>query len=159
MNKLILILCTILILASCEKNNDSTILDGTINILYTDIIGNDLLDTNTQNYIHESEIDVYYLINGKTEKVYNPMAYMQEGFKIIRDNQKQFYYLMLGCNSPKENNITETYIKIGEDTDTIKCRFRIFDNGYAIDKVWYNNVEQTTKYGMDFVSDFIEITK
>ena len=160
MNKLIILTGIFLtVLTSCEKNNEKTLIAGNINIMYTDSIGQDLLDSNTTNFIRESDIDVYYLINGKSERVYNTEMALGIIYKIDTTNNKETRFLWLVCNTHFVNNTTITYIKIKEDMDTIKCQYRIFDNGYDIEKVWYNNVEQTTKYGMPFDFDFIVITK
>jgi len=160
MNKLILLTGIFLtVLTSCEKNNDTEILHSNINIIYTDSLGNDLLGTNTKNYISESDVAVYYFINGNTEQVYNSEMAPGIIYKVDTTNNKETHFLRLMCNTHFVNNTTITYMKIKEDMDTIKCQYRIFDNGYDIEKVWYNNVEQTTKYGMPFYFDFIVITK
>ncbi len=156
MKNIVLLLSALLILSACEKNESMENVQSIIYISYTNSVGDDLLDENTENYIAPTDIDIYYLKAGEKVRVYDKNMDLPENFKIYFDKACNKYFLQIQLSAFMIDDVSETYIQINEDVDTIKCQYKVTDNGYSFQKVWYNDI---LKINSDNWTDFIEITK
>ncbi len=156
MKNIVLILSIFFVLNACEKDEPMENVQNIINISYTNSIGDDLLDENTVNHIDPSNIDIYYLKEGAKIRVYDEDMDLPENFKIYFNQTYDKYFLQIQLSHFVIDNLSETYIHINEDVDTIKCEYEIIDNGYSFQKVWYNSI---LKINSDNWSEFIAITK
>ncbi|NOQ27487.1 MAG: hypothetical protein GQ564_19160 [Bacteroidales bacterium] len=156
MKNIVLIFSIFFILNACEKDEPMENVQNIIHISYTNSIGDDLLDENTVNHIDPSNIDIYYLSEGAKIRVYDENMDLPESFKIYFNQTYNKYFLQIQLSHFVIDNLSETYIHINEDVDTIKCEYEIIDNGYSFQKVWYNSI---LKINSDNWIEFIEITK
>jgi hypothetical protein len=156
MKNIVLILSIFFILNACEKDETMENKQNIIHISYTNSIGDDLLDENTVNHIDPSNIDIYYLNEGSKIRVYDENMDLPENFRIYFNQTYDKYFLQIQLSHFVIDNLSETYIHINEDVDTIKCEYEIIDNGYSFRKVWYNSI---LKINSDNWTEFIEITK
>ncbi len=144
MKKLIL-LSILVAMISCKKNNENRIFDETpFDISYFDKNGNDLLNPNNPNSYKETDINIYYLINGEKVKQYQKNLEYPKSFFIsneIRDN-KYFMRLFPNDRNLNENNRAITYINFGNnEEDKVECEFKTYKNSSSIQvvKIWYND--------------------
>lgn len=126
------------VMSSCNKDKEGKFnLDAGIEIYVQDKSGNDLLNPSIQNAYKESEIKIYYLIDGVKKEVYYPNYDYPRNFRIIEAGSK--YYMMLSPNGNDSEEYPTTYIQWNEsDTDTIKCEFSRTSNSIICTKIWYN---------------------
>lgn len=156
MKNIVLIFSIFFILNACEKDEPMENVQNIIHISYTNSSGDDLLDENTVNHIDSSNIDIYYLKEGAKIRVYDENMDLPENFNFFFNQTYDKYFLQIQLSHFVIDNLSETYIHINEDVDTIKCEYEIIDNGYSFQKVWYNSI---LKINSDNWTEFIEITK
>jgi len=143
-----LLMIFVIFIISCSKQEDQKLdnigvnVDRDINISVKDSAGNDLLDPENPQAIRESEIWLYYLIDGKKEKVYIPNLDHPRNFFIFKDHRNydsSEYIIRVFPNDEKSNSYPITYIQWNNaDTDTIKCEIERTEYEVRCTKVWYN---------------------
>lgn len=137
MRTIIFLTFILIAMNACDRDQEKLVLDAGIEISVLDGDGNDLLNPLTNNAFIESNIKIYYLVNGELEEVYYPNYDNPRNFSIYeRDG---FYRMGLSPNANEKDELPVTYIKWNDnDTDTIKCSFSRTDNSVICTKVWYN---------------------
>ena len=155
----IIFLFLIVLFSFCSKkddNNDSTkstkdvIVDEATIIGYKNVLGQDLLDTATQNHFSTDNIHVYYLINGiKTEVNYPGLDY-PHNFFISKDNSLNQNFLTIFLETDT------TLLELNKNiTDTITCVIEKSNSSMIVRKVWYNGILKWDNY--DIAREFIII--
>ncbi len=140
--KQIIILVVIVSLFSCEKNKVD--ITDVCDISYFDKNGKDLLDPNNPESFKETDIDIYYLIDGIKVKQYQENLEYPESFSISDEIRENKHYMRLFLNHQKldANNRAITYIKFGNSIeDKIEGEFKTYKNSSSIQvvKIWYND--------------------
>jgi len=168
MKKLIIILILVCsIFTSCKKDNEEPVIEEEtyeaifhpnlkfyISFLTNDSV--DLLDLSTSNYIKEENVDIYYIIDGKRKRVYNPnQTEIPEGFYLHRNgvNEIKYCYMRLYPYWPNDKSRATTIISIkGYNEDRLDYDFELIDGENKCTKIYYNNElvwsnsSQTTRY-------------
>lgn len=161
--KALTILVLMISLYSCKKNNDAVFDETGFDITYFDQNGNDLLDPNNPKSYKESNIDIYYLLDGIKVKQYQENLQSPEFFFISNEIRENKHFMVLHPNrkSLDENNRAITYINFGNnEEDKVECEFQTYENSSNIQvvKIWYNN-ELKWQYTTGGSSRWIEIIK
>jgi len=148
MKPVTLMLSLVMVLLSCQKEENSVFLDGGIEITVIDNNGNDLLNPSAENSFKEESIKIYYLIDGVVEEVYHPTAdYPRNFFIYERDG---IYRMALSLNGNEKDEFPVTYIQWNEtDTDTVKGSFLRGEGFLMCTKVWYNGVLMWEDYNTE----------
>ena len=127
--------------SSCEKTK--TIVDVGVEICYADKNGKDLLDPTTPNAYKESDIDLYYMIDGVKTRVYDGMMDSPENFKFYYLETFHIYSLSIAPNDRyNANYMSETLIDFGDRVDTLTVSYIVSANSRIVHSVWYNHVLQ-----------------
>lgn len=151
-------------LFSCKKDNEAVFDETAFDISYFDQNGNDLLDPGNPESYKESDIDIYFLVDGIKMKQDQGNLKYPEFFFISSDEIKENkYYMRLFPNHQNldENNKAITYINFGNDIeDKVECEFQTYKNSSNIQvvKIWYND-ELKWHYTTSASSRWIEIIK
>jgi len=161
--KAIIILVIMISLFSCKKDNEAVFDETAFDISYFDNNGNDLLDPNNPVSFKESDIDIYYLLDGLKLKQYQANLEYPEFFFISDEIRENKYFMRLFPNRKNldENNRAITYINFGNNVeDKVECEFQTYENSSNIRvvKIWYND-ELKYQYGDGSESRWIEIIK
>jgi hypothetical protein len=137
MKTIIIIFIAVLFMISCKKEKVSLNLDGGIEISVMDNSGNDLLNPATPNAFVDSEIKIYYLIDGIKKEIYNANYDHPRNFILFEKDGE--YRMGLSPNADEKEELPITYIQWKEiDTDTIQCHFSRTSNSVVCDKIWRN---------------------
>ncbi len=166
--KNILIIAIILIFVSCKRevtNMTGSNIDKKALFSIENKQGQDLLNPELLEAYTADDIWLYYDINGKSEKVQNPVptvgvytTYDTKGMLITRyANQKQ-YSLVIELNTKGlERNMskyTNTYIYWpNQDIDTIKTLFHYDEGGIWYSELWLNGIELRQNAIQQFKND------
>jgi len=131
----------ITVISECQKEDheesNSVVVDNAIELALVDPEGNDLLDLQNENAIEQSKINVFYLINGSLQEVYDTSKDYPRNFLVYKHENQ--YRIRVFLNSEENEATPETYIQWSEsDTDTIKAEFRRSPSSLTIDKIWLN---------------------
>lgn len=124
---------------SCSKDDhqDSFMLDADIELVVKDAEGNDLLDPETLNAFNESDIKLFYLINGNLEEVYNENMDYPRNFLIFKQGGN--YRIRIFLNDSENEYYPETHIQWNEtEIDIIKSQFIRTTNSVRKQKIWLN---------------------
>ena len=130
---------------SKEESAENLYISTTVSIAVMDSFGNDLLNTNTANYIQSQNIKLFHKIDGEfIEYLSNNLDYAK-GFRIYKpydwvDNSN--YILCILATRPVNSSDLnpDTYIKWNEfDFDTLQCQYSTSENSVICTKVWFNN--------------------
>ena len=125
--------------SACEKQK--TMVDIGVQICYADKNGKDMLDPNTPNAYKESDIDLYYMIDGVKTRVYDGMRDTPENFMFYYLETFHMYSLSIGPNDRYDaNQMSETLIDFGDRVDTLTVSFAVSANSMIVRSVWYNHV-------------------
>ena len=141
MKKTILTLTIMTLLLGCSKNSDDEnqfSLGAVIELGIRNSAGVDLLNPNNQESFNESDIKLFYLINGNVEEVNNPTADLPRNFQIFEQNGS--YRIGISLNYSESEELPITYVQWNEtDTDTLKCKIRRTSSLVTAEKVWLND--------------------
>ena len=105
------LMITILLLG-CSKNSDDENQFNLNNIIELGIENNngiDLLNPNNAESFNESEIKLFYLINGNVEEVYSPTADLPRNFLIFEQNDN--YRIRIFLNYSETEEFPTTYVQ------------------------------------------------
>lgn len=83
------ILCFFLFAVSCDKQYGGIVIDVDIDFLLQNPNGQDLLDSNTEQNLLNSDIKVYFTENGVEREVYNTNLDCPRNFCILDDGNKK----------------------------------------------------------------------
>ncbi len=133
-------------------------IDMDIHLSFVNADGEDLLDTNIENSINSSEINLYYLINNVKVREYVNRMENHSNLNVRYSDSLQKNVLTVVINYHlDENNQSITFLELNEnDTDTIKCDIARGSNLTYITTVWYNDQLLITNQQDD---DLVVITK
>lgn len=150
---------TILTLASCSSNRDEEIYNYDISFALSlkNENGIDLLDPVNPIAIKESEIKLYYLIDGKMVEVYDKEKDYPRNFHIFKHGEKYRIEIFLNYDDSK-TELPETYIYWDNSRfEKITTKVARTNSLVAFEKVWINNnlIWQTTSN----TEKYFELTK
>jgi hypothetical protein len=145
MNKIVLILCLVFLLACKEQVYSPSTRDTGIAIAYKNSNNQDLLDPATPNSLKEEDIDLFYLPNnGQKTRIYNPGYDIPKGFRITKASSG--YLISLGFEPYSDGynaqNKATFFIRYSDGSeDTLIGEYNA-DRRYIIKllKVWVNGV-------------------
>ena len=130
-------LCLICSCSTDDAEQNQFVFDASYDFIVRDNDGNDLLNPENPNAYKESDIKLFYKINGNVEEVFEGNLDNPRHFEIFK--HKNEYRITVGVNHAKNEDLPITYIQWNEaDTDTIKAKFRRTDNLTIIKKLWLN---------------------
>lgn len=156
MRKIILIfIASFCLLLSCQKDEPEILEEETYEAVYHTSLkfyiafltkdSTDLLDLSTPNYIKEEDVDIYYVVDGKKLRVYNPNEDItrREPFFIRRQGTgEDIYYghLVLYPYWPQDQSRATTIISIdGYSDDRLEYEFELVDDINKCTKIWYKD--------------------
>jgi len=122
-----------LFISNCSKNPITVM--TSMDIAYKDKLGNDLLDSSTQNHYSTDSIHVYNVVNGiKKERYYgnldNPRLW-----SIFKIDSLNTYFLGIGLE------VDTTLLELNKrTTDTLTCIIDKSNGNRILRKFWYNGV-------------------
>lgn len=132
---------------ACSKdhssNNEGVYINTTAYISLKDTLGRDLFDPGNPNFYNYSDIAVFYLINGKTQEIYDPNQTAPRNFLMESTKGADSLYTMhLFLNDKEKSAYTTTYLQLSQtDTDTIVAHVVRKGNTYiSVDSAWYNGI-------------------
>ena len=97
---------------SCQKESvDGYNFDIGFRFEVSDANGINFLNPVNANAFQANQIDIYYLIDGEKQRVYNGNLDYPENFSIEVDESTDRYFMSLDPNSRGDGNTTVTYIK------------------------------------------------
>jgi hypothetical protein len=160
--KNLLLLLMVLYCFGCAKKETEEItpcanVDAMIYLTYRNGNGQDLFDPTTPGHYRERELRLYYIHDGKTVEVNNPMMYMPRNLK-LEAHTKIGYLLSVITNVPplttplgKDEVVTgesTTLLQLNEaTTDTIrtswkrtKCTFKVVQIRYNGELMWDESI-------------------
>ena len=124
----------IFILTSCEKK--ITNIDAFVNIKVLNKQGENLLSAS--GVYNKSNIEVYYVIDGKAELFNKPNFDEDKGFALFKDAAGNDI-IGVGLNFNRKERSALTLIKFGNTKiDTIKADFRFVGSSVFCEQVWFN---------------------
>ncbi|ACT92120.1 hypothetical protein [Dyadobacter fermentans] len=141
-SKLFLIIFCFLIFGCKDKKINSVNIDTNIDIVLVNSSGANLIE---QNEISDSNIKVYYLINGKKELYFKGNLDYPRGYAIVKDSENRNIFRLY----PNDNQETPiTLIEFpNSDIDTIQCDFNKSGSSTICTQVSYNDVIKWNKTG------------
>lgn len=122
--KTTVLLFMVLTAVGCSKDDDQEQYNFAVgfDMSIKDHDGNDLLDPSNPDAFKESEIKLYYVIDGKVEEVFDGRLDSPRNFYIYNRNSE--YRIGMTQNYTETSEMPITYIKWNEtDTDTITSTF------------------------------------
>jgi len=140
--KRLLIYALILVLFSCSKKENSSEeqynFDVNMEFSLVNLQNEDLLDSSTENHYNESDIKLYYLINGEVEEVFNEQYHNPRNFMIYKHENE--YRIRVTLNNSETSQKPLTYIQWREnELDTIEVEYLRTSKAVIKEKIWLNN--------------------
>ncbi|NPD47730.1 hypothetical protein [Lentimicrobium sp. S6] len=141
--KYIYIIIIASVLMSCNKKSSDVEEQYNLDVGFEFSIVNtqnqDLLDTITENHYLESEIKLFYLVNGILEEPNNPQYDHPRNFNIYLHQNEYRIGLSMNHNDPSDK--TTTFIHWNDnDVDTLETSLNRTNNAIQKRKVWLNGV-------------------
>jgi hypothetical protein len=140
MKKILIVLTVFIPLFSCNKSNEvkeQYIIQAALEFSVFNSQNKDLLDTVTANHIEESEIKLFYQVDGEIKLAYDADLQFPRHFYIYKHENE--YRICVGLNDTETSDRPVTYIQWNEnDTDTIEVIFDRTSNGIIQKKIWLN---------------------
>lgn len=141
--KKILIILLIVFLYACDSNEENRsyndIMGDGVDFTVSNAQGVDLLDPKNANHIKESDVKIFYLVNGVKKEVYNGLLVHPRNFSIHKYENEEEYIITVFLNSLDQTDKTTTYIQWDEkDTDTINATFFKNKDFIFTKDVWFN---------------------
>lgn len=153
----ILILLTIF---SCSKNNEPEEQFNLSSSLEFSIINSqneDLLNPNNPNHINVANIKLFYVIDGKSQEIYDSNMDNPRNFRIYE--HKNEYRIRITTNATETAEKPITYIQWNEnDTDTLEVLYERTQNAILQNKIWLNG-EQIWERGNNTTDPYFILTK
>ncbi|NGP90061.1 hypothetical protein [Fodinibius halophilus] len=127
-----------LTIAGCSTSSNSQMVRETdIRIVFENSDGDNLLSGNTSNTITEQNTDLYYLNNGKKEKIFNGNHDYPKQFYITDESRE--HEMILFPHIKSDQDTARTLIKAGTFAmDTLKVEYEHSQNVIAVHQLWYN---------------------
>lgn len=138
--KTTLIAFVLLTAMGCSKDDDQAQYNLAVgfDMSIKDRDGNDLLDPANPNAFKESDIKLYYVIDGNVEEVFDGRLDSPRNFYIYNRNSE--YRIGITQNYTETSDMPITYIKWNDnDTDTITSTFRRGENFVIQEKIFLND--------------------
>jgi len=122
---------------SCNEEELNSTLDVGLEFSIVNSNGEDILNPSHPDCIKESDIKLYYLIDGIKKEVYNPNYDFPRNFRIY-EHQNEFRIGIFQNHSENEDKPL-TYIQWNEsETDTIEAAYYRSSNAIIQKKIWLN---------------------
>lgn len=127
------LLISVLIVTSCKLDSpDDVIIDNQVDIYYSNILQEDLMDTAVTGSFYADSIHLYNVVKGVKKEVINRADY-PHNFVIYKNAELQKYVLRVFLE------VDTTFLQLNSHiTDTITCVFQRSYTSLIIRKVWYN---------------------
>lgn len=131
-----LLIATISLACSDNKNNCCTNIDTGISIKYSNQNGENLFEI--PNGIAESDITVYHKINGEWKRYFRGNLDYPKGIA-TQQREDGTYLLIFPSTTIVDDNYSETKIEFSEsDSDIIKTKIRNANSNETVTEVYYN---------------------
>lgn len=143
--KNLLIILTIITLFACDKSNEvkeqvleyQYNLDVALEFSVFNSQNEDLLNPENPNYINQENIELLYVIDGKTQQAYSSNSDYPKNFLIYKHADE--YRIRVFPNNSETEAKPITYIKwSNSDTDTIEVVYERTQNAVSQRKIWLN---------------------
>lgn len=132
------IICGVIGCSISDSNVEALDDDIRMNISFVDETGNDLLNPNHPDAITEQNTDLYYVVDGEKERVFEGHLDHPKQFYIWHAEEQDIYYMTLFPNREFTNNMSTTFIEFADSAmDTIQVEVEK-ENVWVCTKVWYN---------------------
>ena len=138
--KAIILILTFVTLFGCSSDDSQEQFNFDVGFEFsvTDNEGNDLLNPENPNSFNESDIKLFYLINGETVEFYDDNLDYPRNFLIYQNSDS--YRIRVFLNYSETEELPETYIQWSKtDSDTIKSEINRSDTYVKIQKVLLND--------------------
>lgn len=142
--KNLIFLTLIITFANCNKTDEMLPqplqfnIDASVEFSILNSQNEDLLNPNTPNHIAESDIKIFYLINGKNIEVFDPSKTNPRKFYIFKHLNE--YRIRISQNISETEEKPITYIQWNKnDTDTIQVTYNRTPAVIQQRKIWLNN--------------------
>ena len=144
----------LLLFTACEEASDCcSVVDTSLDIKYSDVNGGNWLN---QQGLHEGNITVYFMKEGRKEKVHRGHLDTPKMFSIYRNASDQ-EILRLFPSDYIENGKSYTLIEFSAtDVDTVVCLFNTSNSSIIGEEVWYNgksvwNIDQSSPRAIEVI--------
>jgi len=102
----------------------------------------DLLDPATPNHYKEEQIILFYEVDGRMIRVYNPNMDYPRNILFFYHETEYEYRIRVFLNDSDTSEKTITLIQWDDiDTDTVEAMFRKTNSSVDVSKVWLNGLE------------------
>ncbi len=145
MKNLMLLITSLLLFSACKKkaNNVSKVFDVSVDFSVVNSNNEDLLNPENTDAFNQSQIGIYYDMDGEPVYYHNTNNYMADhpnAHFFYKEDTDSLYTIRIFLNSDKSVAYPITYIKWNEtDMDTIKATYMRTENIMRLDSIWYNN--------------------
>ena len=138
MKRLALLFSFIVLLAECTKNADpQVVVYNMVEFKVVDSNGNDLLDPENVDQIDESQIKVFYKVDGQWQEVFDANMDYPRNFFIYQGEYS--YRMRVFLNDTESGVLPETLIQWSDsDADTIQAEFNRTSSSIVLQKIWLN---------------------
>ncbi|MGN7203769.1 hypothetical protein ACTHQF_05800 [Pedobacter sp. SAFR-022] len=141
----------LVLLSSCAKDNPGSCcmnVQGTLNIVYKNAEGQNLLDETTPGHYSTKDMKLFHIIAGQKKFVYNYNSDSPEGMSVIKEGIPRLH---VGFNLNDKGDIThqDKEVITGESTsiiqlnesviDTVKIQWQSKPGSLTITKAWYKS--------------------
>lgn len=163
---LLFILTSAVLFVACNSTTpDHTVKSTNIDFSFVNEDGEDLLNPSHPHAITEQNTDLYYLINGEKEKVFDKNLDYPKHFFIPDEKLSDKYFMRVFPNIVKGQKTAISYIQFSDTTmDTIKVEYTDEPGLTVVTKVWYNgalrfNINDKNQENIEYTSRYITITR
>ena len=127
---------------NCKKSNQparfALVVHSFISVKSVD--GADLLNPQNSGSIKADDIDIYYLKDGKKERIFNSLADFPENFRIVKNDNSRYSIKLFVSEYPDSKSISTTYIEFKDrGTDTITAEIVKTPSAVYFTKLWHNS--------------------
>lgn len=137
MKTLSILLATLAIISCGDDEKEQAVLATPFEFTVTDISGKDLLDPKNSDAFKESEIKLFYLIDGNVQEVYDLNKDYPRNFLIYR--RENSYRIRVFLNQSQTEGISKTLIQWKEsDVDVFSAKFITSETSVIVESVWLN---------------------
>lgn len=139
MKKYIILLISLTFFGCSKENDDAFNLDVGVEFSIINSEGEDLLNPNHPDAINQSDIKLFYLINGIKKEVYNVNYDYPRNFKIYEHQNEYRIGISQNYADTEEKPLTFVQWSKNEiDTDTIEAIYQRTSNAVLQQKIWLN---------------------
>lgn len=146
MKKILLVLLIGFTFASCEKKIVGPVIDASVSLSFVNSKGDDLLNPNTLGSFSEQDIDIFILVNGSKNLLYQGNLDASKFFKIRTDNGKNSFHMFFDITPVnfKNDKITQ-YIRFkdGSEIEVVGEFNADRKRNKILQQIWVNGLPKT----------------